>query len=408
LASPRLRFLDGLRGLSAVYIVAFHAFQIGGIVQGQDHLGASLLDRAIKGAYYLVFCYGYCAVTIFIVLSGYSLMLPVARSSDGLLRGGVPEYLRRRARRIMPPYYAALLLSLLLFWVIPGFDQPGADVWWNGALPPYDVDALLAHVLLIHNWSSRWISRINMPMWSVAVEWQIYMLLPTILLPVFRRFGAIAMLGVGLTLGLLPGLLFGELPLGERYIALFALGAFGACLGFSRDPRLIRLRERMPWTAIAQIALLVFIVMMLASFKFWTHTRHFAWLYIDRYSYRTFKDLSVGVATVSMMIRYARIDSAPIASDQVRPLVLRCLELERTAALGRFSYSLYLTHAPVLCALAFGFLRSGWSPSASYLALVVLGTPFSMLFAWMFHWVFERPFIATPAPESRAVPAISP
>jgi peptidoglycan/LPS O-acetylase OafA/YrhL len=40
--------------------------------------------------------YGNFAVAIFIVLSGYVLMLPVARSHNGYLPGGLWDYIQRR------------------------------------------------------------------------------------------------------------------------------------------------------------------------------------------------------------------------------------------------------------------------------------------------------------------------
>ena len=71
----RLAFLDGLRGLSAFYVMLFHLGAPVGLP-----LGLSLVWEWTH--------FGRSAVGVFIVLSGYSLMLPVARSADGHLRGG--------------------------------------------------------------------------------------------------------------------------------------------------------------------------------------------------------------------------------------------------------------------------------------------------------------------------------
>src|SRR5437660_75394 len=98
----RLDFLDGIRGLAALYVALFHV----------SYARQSLPEPARHLTDWLQF--GHYAVGVFIVLSGYCLMLPVARSADGRLRGGVGSYLRRRAWRILPPYYAALVLALAL------------------------------------------------------------------------------------------------------------------------------------------------------------------------------------------------------------------------------------------------------------------------------------------------------
>jgi peptidoglycan/LPS O-acetylase OafA/YrhL len=103
----RLDYLDGMRGLAALYVVWFHIYldainTKSGIVQ-LPYLLHSIIEVFMS--------HGASSVAIFIVLSGYCLMLPVARSSDGKLRGGVIDYIKRRARRILPPYYAALFFS---------------------------------------------------------------------------------------------------------------------------------------------------------------------------------------------------------------------------------------------------------------------------------------------------------
>ncbi len=56
--------------------------------------------------------WGQVAVDVFIVLSGYCLMLPVARAG-GALRGGPVGYMKRRARRILPPMLASLGVAMV-------------------------------------------------------------------------------------------------------------------------------------------------------------------------------------------------------------------------------------------------------------------------------------------------------
>src|SRR5882672_5264093 len=107
--SPRLRleYLDGLRGIAALYVVLFHS-----MVGFRGDVLPPALVSALK-----FMTYGHFSVAVFIVLSGYCLMLPVARSSDGRLSGGFAGYVKRRALRILPPYYAAVSISLLVIRV---------------------------------------------------------------------------------------------------------------------------------------------------------------------------------------------------------------------------------------------------------------------------------------------------
>jgi len=75
----RLEYLDGLRAVASLYVLLFHA--------GVCFVGTgkpsrlSLLARVFRQP----LVYGHDAVGVFIVLSGYCLMLPVARADGQLL-----------------------------------------------------------------------------------------------------------------------------------------------------------------------------------------------------------------------------------------------------------------------------------------------------------------------------------
>jgi len=96
----KLEFLDGLRGLAAFYVLLHHLYDPFGIPRALTY-PLSILR------------FGHYAVGAFIVLSGYCLMLPIVRSTDGKISGGTFHFFKRRAMRILPPYYAALILSLV-------------------------------------------------------------------------------------------------------------------------------------------------------------------------------------------------------------------------------------------------------------------------------------------------------
>src|SRR4051812_41118914 len=82
------------------------------------------------------FGFGHEAVAIFIVLSGYCLMLPVARRGESQLKGGFGSYLGRRAFRILPPYFAALGLSLLLIASSATLRRASGTIW-DDSLPAF-------------------------------------------------------------------------------------------------------------------------------------------------------------------------------------------------------------------------------------------------------------------------------
>src|SRR4051812_24886261 len=87
-ASGHIRFLDGLRGVTALYVVLHHAYM---------HLFDAPEIRALDKAFfdlYPVFSFHRCVVAIFIVLSGYCLTQSVLRndSVNFSMSGGLKSY----------------------------------------------------------------------------------------------------------------------------------------------------------------------------------------------------------------------------------------------------------------------------------------------------------------------------
>jgi peptidoglycan/LPS O-acetylase OafA/YrhL len=96
----------------------------------------------------------------------------------------------------------------------------------------------------------------------------------------------------------------------------------------------------------------------------------------------------IGLATATLLLS----STERVQSDSPGWL-LRLLESRPLLAIGHFSYSLYLTHLPVL-ALLFFYLRGfGWPQAQLTLVLLAAGTTLSLLVAYAFHVVIERRFI---------------
>jgi peptidoglycan/LPS O-acetylase OafA/YrhL len=77
-------------------------------------------------------------------------------------------------------------------------------------------------------------------------------------------------------------------------------------------------------------------------------------------------------------------------------MLLRCLESKLLVRLGHFSYSLYLTHLPVVALCYFALAPARLSESARMFAMIGLGVPASLVVAYGFFWVFERRFVGQP------------
>jgi peptidoglycan/LPS O-acetylase OafA/YrhL len=379
----RLPFLDGVRGLAALYVVFYHAYCTSDCsTLGWRHTLPPLLEKLLRWL-----LHGNLAVDVFIVLSGFCLMLPVIAHPEHRLEGGFGRYLSRRARRILPPYFSAVLLSLGLIALVPALAAK-ADVYWDSTLPAFRTDVLLSHLFVIHNLDPDWSSKINYPLWSVATEWQIYFFLPLLILPIWRRLGIVAAVVSASIVSLLPHFLFhGKYDVAyPHFLGLFAIGAAGAVIGVKHDPR------KTPWGVIALAAWVPLVLSM--QFRHEVFVLH-----------RIVMDFVVGLATMALLIYGAHCTRREEKADS---LVLRVLEAPATMWLGAISYSLYLIHAPVLASLHAVTRSFHLASLPTLLVLVAVGVPLALLAGFGFHLVCERPFLTSrPARSaSGAVPAL--
>ena len=369
----RLEYLDGLRALAALYVVLFHAGDCFLDAERPLHGFARNLQRALS--------FGHDAVAVFIVLSGYCLMLPVARNGGVLVRG-MPDYIARRAWRILPPYFAALLGTLLVIALFPVLETPTKTIWAD-TFPAFEFGPIASHLLLIHNLFPAWIHTINGPLWSVATEWQIYFFFPFLLLPIWRRWGAGATLLTAFALGfaltwLVPS---AAVSAATWYLGLFGLGMCAAGIDFASRPAERWLREHVPWRSVCfgMFAAVAFGVTVLI--KYW-------------FRFMPYSDALVGAATASALLYLTPHALRP--AEQASPLLLRVLSSGPLVALGRFSYSLYLTHLPIVALCYFALRRRALSPNAEMLSLILLSLPASLVFSYAFFWLFERRFVGAP------------
>ena len=364
----KLDFLDGIRGLCAVYIAFYHIVSMGGpAAPSETNWPIRIITLSIQ--------YGYYAVPIFIVLSGFCLMLPLARTVDSQFRGGVIQYLRRRARRILPPYFFALLFSIVLA-VLTAPLQRSSGGHWNVTLSS---PVILGHLFLLHDLFPQLAGNLDPPMWSVATEWQIYFVFPFLLLPVWRRFGNAVTLGAALFIGLGPHLIFG-LPTDVGppwYITLFTFGMLAAVLCFSNQPHQQKIGQKIPWGAAAGIFCVFWLICVV--------------IHLNWNDYRWISELLVGAAAVSLIAAYARLLIQGTAKPL--PLGLRLLSSRWATSLGTFSYSIYLVHFPVIYT-ADMILRSLHAPFPIRFAVLFAGAvPLAVALAYLFHLAFERRFM---------------
>ncbi|GAB3145662.1 acyltransferase family protein [Microbispora hainanensis] len=361
-APARLPGLDGIRGIAALFVVLHHCWLLS--------FPGFPADTGPAWAGWLV--YGHLAVVMFIVLSGFSLAVSPARS--GWRLNGLRRFAYRRAWRILPPYWAALLFSLVVAWTLipqPGQGSPTAK-------------SVLVYGLLVQDLFGS--PSPNGAFWSIAVEAQLYVVFPLMLL-VLRRAGATVLLAALTVVVALVGLLAPYVPavdlfmrLTPQFAVLFAIGAVAAGTAAAMTPGVTARGEahedvspwpsRLPWLALAAAAPVVLLIVLRGPA--WT-VAHYFWV-----------DLAVGPAAGLLL--------ASVAAGRPRPLV-RLLDTRALRRLGSFSYSLYLIHAPIVVVVNRMVLAPRLVPGVTtFLATLVLTVPLALLAAWLFASVFELPF----------------
>jgi len=353
-AKGRLAALDGVRGLAALFVVVNHIFERAFPGYPADHAPFWAAG----------FIYGRFAVVVFIVLSGFSLALSPAR--HGWRLDGIAHFAYRRARRILPAYWAALAFSLAVAWLAmppPGQASPGTK-------------SVLVNGLLVQNLVGA--PSPNRSFWSMAVEAQLYVAFPLLLL-VVRRWGAVLMIaGVTLlvsTVGLLaphvPRLATFELQSAPDLAALFAMGVMGAGVVGATSAR----RDR-PWAALALAAAVPVAALIWWRGSVWT-LDNLQWV-----------DLALGPPVACLLVALATGHAARL---------VRLLDARPIRRLGLSSYSLYLTHGPIVVLVCQKVVAGRVRPGVpAFGASVAIAVPVTIAFAQLFAAVFETPFQRRP------------
>lgn len=359
-ARLHLDCLDGLRAVAALFVVFHHALL-------QVDPGSKTLGAWRVGGFVSILTYGRFAVDLFIVLSGFCLMLPVT-SRDGKMRYSAAEFFRRRAWRILPPYYLAMLFSLTWIWLAIG-KKTGTH--WDNSLP-VSAKSILSHLVLLHDAVGE-SSTINHVFWSVAVEWRIYFLFP-LLVWLWRRFGPhISVAAVVISSFILMRLCenFIHATLTINYLGLFAMGMWSASISHSA-PRSHQRIKKLPWGMITAV---LGVAAALGVYHIPLPTK------VER---QAGDDYLAGLAFAALLMLVSMNATHPLRQ------LLSCKPL---VWIGAFAYSIYLIHAPLLQVLwqAMPALQS--QPRLMLAALSLVGVPMIVGISYLFFLICERPFL---------------
>lgn len=355
----RVPALDGLRGLAIIGVLYAHNGLLWGLTSQPRAMNTALASLASVGG---------LGVELFFVLSAY-LITGILLDTKGSA-GATRNFFVRRAVRILPLYYLALML--LLVYQAPGAIA-GFELWywlnlsnwvmaWQGALP--------AHGYVVF--------------WSLGVEEQFYAVWPFVVFATTRQqLFRIAVVGIAVGLVFRIGLVL----VGTSAVTVASatpghfdsLGVGAAIATLSRGERgLEPLVHRARLALIGTIVAVVTLGVAVGGFP----ADHWAMLTAGRLGFA----LCFGAVLVLALASPAGV-------------VRRVAESSVLRAFGRYSYCLYLIHAPVgetLRLIAYSWawpmlIHLGFLAHAAIFAVVVL---VSLGLAWLSWRYIEAPLLA--------------
>ncbi len=366
-SADRLVSIDVLRGVAGLAVLLRHVLHFGNLPDRSSHRAAAwLMDL------------GYLGVPLFIVISGFCIHRRAARHGLDSVRW--TTFWKRRFWRLYPPYLAAMALSVTIgFWLVPGL------------LPTRDLlgQDFLVHLVMIQNLLPQHLGGMaNGAFWSLGMEEQLYALY-AILLAVRRRSGwSVALLMVSAVAFAwcfqivlngedLPGLFHLNLWWFYPFFwwLLWTLGALAVEISTGRA------RNVPDWTASPRIMALLGGLALLTN----RETAHELVARFPRLNGDAAQLLYLGSEILAGLFFFTLLNWLVHRDSHGRPPG----PISRTlAAIGAMSYSLYLTHIPVIALIATYGL-----PSQSWILLIAQSCTASLAVAAVFYQIIETPFI---------------
>lgn len=365
-AEPQRRFeiLDIFRALAATLVMLHHA----ACVTHLDYMQRAQTLSLFSPGYNFVLqalSNGVFPVELFIAISGYSLTLAAMQRRQPV---ACLDFYRRRFWRIAPPYYLGVLVSALLGVTLLS-RHTGSH--WDGFVPFTGAD-LLHNFAFINNFFAEK-QKINGAYWSIAAEMQMYLLFPFIFnaLAGAKRGDVARLAAVALLVGV-GALVWRDFPPNRNLYLFYFLGIVAATF---RDS----LRGAMQRSRGGRGVRTVLLAIMAAYFGL----HAFGALH---------KSLIVDLLVAAAFMLFASLGRKPEPSRLAAG----------AAAVGLFSYSIYLIHEPLQqLAWQYGLRLLTDSGNLQLAGLILVSLLAIMPLSYLYFRLIEQPFISKRRSEAR-------
>ena len=384
-----VRVLDALRGLTAAYVVLFHATQIL-LPASATELTSAPGD--VAAWWQALMGYGHVAVLLFFLISGFCIHYARATAaSQGIAHAFAPRrFALRRLRRLYPVLLLALVLTVacdtLGATLSPTlYAGTGAPAYLTAQLGGGSLSlATLVGNMLFQGGLSSPVFGSNVPLWSLAYEFWFYALYPVLLL-LSRRFGSARTLAIVAAVSVLAALP-SRFPIPvvpwwtTDVLAHWVTWVAGAAIAemYARRERLAGRRWAL-WSGGLAIG-----AAMLANPGPQGNITNLGW----------------GLALAGLLAG-TMLGSPSTTIGRVLESMAR-----RLAPLGAISYSLYALHFPLLVLVLAWWQSTHVSPPVGP-GLMIGGSLGAMAFAACVWHLFERHFVS-PRPKALAARPLGP
>ena len=361
----RMPFIDFLRGFACLWVVGTHAH-----AGWADLYKPKAGDNILQSALMWFLGMGSVGVDLFIVISGFCLFYPLIQlqnSKWGFSPVNARLFFIRRAQRILPVYYVVVLICSVLL------------IGWNLKFAPFQsVLDILPYLFTVQNWIPSHTPRINGSLWSVAMEVQLYLLLP-FLVALIRRYSLVTVAAVSVGGAMLAGIASKFINLGPLFINPLAHTAmpvhFGEFVFGAVAAYLVKSKTSINKTILFSAAIACFCIGVLG------HTSRGG-------------PVLAGSCYTSWGLFFCIVI---IGASRVRQNIWEDNPIYKTISrVGLVSYSMYAVHFPIVLMLDNYKNTFGNHPLKQLLAFCMIGFPAILLATLvMFHFI-----------ERRSVPAV--
>ena len=166
-----LKPLDGIRAIAILIVAWYHIWQLSWLQPIKETNALAVFNIDSINFDFMVRT-GYQMVDVMILLSGFCLFLPHAKSMVlGTKEPDIKSFYKKRVARIAPSYYFCIIFMFIL-----------AIVRHNYATNGQMFEDFLSHVFFVHTYTKQGYigTKLNGVLWTLAVEVQFYLIFPLV------------------------------------------------------------------------------------------------------------------------------------------------------------------------------------------------------------------------------------